>query len=89
MNAEIFANVLLQVPSLAVVVYLVVHFLSFLRQVREEERDFMADLIKNQIDVIERNTEALVENRELAKDTRAMLADVHSRLESITIQGEE
>lgn len=81
MNPEIITNVLLQVPALGVVVYLVVHFLTYLRTSRDDEREFMSQLARDQSEIIDRNTQALVENRQMANETRETLAEVRVVIE--------
>ena len=81
MSPEIVTNVLLQVPALGVVVYLVIHFLSYLRSARDDEREFIARLTKDHSDIIERNTQAMLENRDMANQTREALAQVRVVIE--------
>ncbi|KAA5535657.1 hypothetical protein FYK55_28480 [Roseiconus nitratireducens] len=81
MNPEILTNVLLQVPALAVVVYLVIHFFNYLKSARDDEREFMKRMASDQSDIIERNTRALVETHQMAYETRETLAEVRVVLE--------
>jgi len=81
MNSDVLTNVLLQVPALAVVVYLVIHFFNYLKSSRDDERAFIARLAKDQSDIIDRNTQALVENHQMANETREALAEMRVVLE--------
>jgi uncharacterized tellurite resistance protein B-like protein len=81
MTTELFTNVILQVPALAVVVYLVVHFLAYLRASREDERQYMAQLTKDQSQIINRNTDALIENHVTVQETRDVLSQCRVVLE--------
>ncbi|WP_430453453.1 hypothetical protein [Rhodopirellula europaea] len=81
MNPDVLTNVLLQVPALAVVVYLVIHFFNYLKSSREDERDYISRLTKDQSDIIDRNTQALLENRQMADETRKTLAEMRVVLE--------
>lgn len=84
MNADVLTNVLLQVPALGVVVYLVIHFFAYLKSSRDDEREFISRLAKDQSDIIDRNTQALVENHQMANETRATLAEVRVVIEQQT-----
>ena len=86
MNPEVFANMLLQVPALGVVVYLVVHFLTYLRASRDDERQFMSRLAKDQSDTIDRNTEALFRNDQIASEVRQVLAESTAVLEQLRLR---
>jgi hypothetical protein len=81
MNSDVLTNVLLQVPALAVVVYLVIHFFNYLKSSRDDEREFITRLAKDQSDIIDRNTQALVENNQMANETRETLAEMRVVLE--------
>lgn len=56
MDPTNITNMLLQVPALGVVVYLVVHFLGYLKSFREDERSFVKAMVKDQSDTITDNT---------------------------------
>ncbi|WP_145304368.1 hypothetical protein [Crateriforma conspicua] len=74
-------NALLQVPSLGVVVYLVIHFLAYLRSARADEREFMAGLVKDQSEIMDRNTRALQQTYEMLNETRETLAQTRLVIE--------
>ena len=74
------SNLILQAPPLGVVVYLVIHFLGYLKTSREDERLFVTDLVKDQSatiergsTVIERNTETIHQNTRVMAETQYVI----------------
>lgn len=74
MESDVMTNVLLQVPALGVVVYLVIHFLAYLKTSREDERVFMTDLVKDQSSTIERNSNTIKRSYESIDENTKVLA---------------
>ena len=70
MDPQIITNVLLQVPALGVVVYLVIHFLAYLRSFREDERNFVKALVEDQAAVMVECRKALHEASETNTQVR-------------------
>ena len=73
MDPQIITNVLLQVPALGVVVYLVIHFLTYLRSFREDERNFVKGLVNDQAEIMVECKKALHENSDTNAQVRVVM----------------
>lgn len=74
MDSTNITNMLLQVPALGVVVYLVIHFLAYLKASRADERLFMTELVKDQSATIERNSNTIRRSYESIDENTKVLA---------------
>ena len=86
MNPDLMSNLLIQVPALGVVVYLVIHFLAYLKVSRVEDRIFITNLVRDQSEtiergskVIEKNSNVINENTKVMAETRYIIANHNSK----------